>query len=47
MKMTSCCCCFINEEEVEEIDRIELAFQRMDINKDGFVTFSEFKKVKM
>ena len=39
------CCCHETNEEIEEIDKIELAFQRMDINKDGFVTYSEFKKV--
>ena len=39
------CCCHESNEEIEEIDKIELAFQRMDINKDGFVTYSEFKKV--
>ena len=42
----NCICCHV-EEEVEEdpVDRITNAFNVMDINGDGFVTFNEFKKV--
>ena len=47
LKMNCCICCQV-EEEVEEdpADRITNAFNVMDINGDGFVTFNEFKKVK-
>ena len=43
----NCICCHV-EEEVEEdpVDKITNAFNVMDINGDGFVTFNEFKKVK-
>ena len=43
----NCICCHV-EEEVEEdpADKITNAFNVMDINGDGFVTFNEFKKVK-
>ena len=44
--MTSCCFwCHETDDEIVENDKVELAFKRMDINKDGFVTYSEFKKV--
>ena len=41
------CLCFSVEEEVEEepADKIRDAFNAMDINGDGCVTFNEFKKV--
>ena len=42
--MSWCLCCAEAEEE-EEVDRVELAFQRMDINRDGHVTYAEFRKV--
>ena len=47
LKMNCCICCHV-EEEVEEVpaDKITNAFNVMDINGDGFVTFNEFKKVK-
>ena len=43
----NCICCHV-EEEVEEdpVDKITNAFNVMDINGDGFVTFNEFKKVR-
>ena len=40
----SWCLCGAQPEE-EEVDRVELAFQRMDINRDGHVTYAEFRKV--
>ena len=43
--MSWCLCCAEAEEEEEEVDRVELAFQRMDINRDGLVTYAEFRKV--
>ena len=43
--MSWCLCCAEAEEEEEEVDRVELAFQRMDINRDGHVTYAEFRKV--
>ena len=44
--MFSCCCnCHQTDQEIVENDKVELAFRRMDINNDGFVTYSEFKKV--
>ena len=43
--MSWCLCCAQAEEEEEEVDRVELAFQRMDINRDGHVTYAEFRKV--
>ena len=43
--MSWCLCCAQPEEEEEEVDRGELAFQRMDINRDGLVTYAEFRKV--
>ena len=45
MSMSWCLCCAQPEEEEEEVDRVELAFQRMDINRDGHVTYAEFRKV--
>ena len=42
----SCFCCTVEEEREEEpADRIRDAFNTMDINGDGCVTFNEFKKV--
>ena len=43
--MSWCLCCSEAEEEEEEVDRVELAFQRMDINRDGHLTYAEFRKV--
>ena len=52
VSMSWCLCCAQPEEEEEEVDRVELAFQRMDINRDGHVinrdghvTYAEFRKV--
>ena len=44
-QMSWCLCCAEAEEEEEEVDRVELAFQRMDINRDGHLTYAEFRKV--
>ena len=41
-----CLCCFAIETEEKDVDNVEKAFRVMDINKDGFITFSEFKRVK-
>ena len=43
--MSWCLCCAEAEVEEEEVDRVQLAFQRMDINRDGHVTYAEFRKV--
>ena len=41
-----CLCCFAIEPEEKDVDNVEKAFRVMDINKDGFITFTEFKRVK-
>lgn len=38
-------CCFGSRQtSPEDVDRIEHAFKKMDINNTGFVTWKQFKK---
>ena len=39
------CCCGGSVSPEPEPDRVELAFKRMDRNRDGFLTWEEFNKV--
>jgi Ca2+-binding EF-hand superfamily protein len=44
------CCCRSGRSSVSperELDRVELAFKRMDRNNDGYITWEEFTKVNM
>ena len=43
------CCCGADGVVSPEpqLDRVEMAFRRMDRNKDGFITWDEFIKVSM
>ena len=40
-----CCCSGGSVSPEPELDRVELAFKRMDKNKDGYITWEEFTKV--
>ena len=40
------CCCGGTVTPEPGPDRVELAFKRMDKNKDGFITWDEFNKVR-
>ena len=43
-----CCCSGRGSVSPErELDRVEVAFKRMDRNNDGYITWEEFTKVKM
>ena len=33
------------DQRPEKVDKIEAAFRKLDINNDGFIDWSEFKKV--
>ena len=39
------CCCKQASVNPDELDRIELAFRRIDLNNDGVITWDEFLKV--
>ena len=39
------CCCKRAVSPEKEVDRIELAFRRIDLNNDGYITWDEFKRV--
>ena len=41
------CCCGGTVSPEPGPDRVELAFKRMDKNKDGFITWDEFNKVSL
>ena len=42
-----CCCSGRGSVSPErELDRVEVAFKRMDRNNDGYITWEEFTKVK-
>ena len=46
--LTCCCCCShtrVSPQPVE-MDRVERAFRRMDLDGDGFLDFDEFCKVR-
>ena len=40
------CCVKKNKKpKTENVDRVERAFRRLDINNDGYIDWEEFKKV--
>jgi len=38
------CCCKNSTTVIPDEDRVELAFRRIDLNNDGFITWDEFVK---
>ena len=38
-------CCCKKPVVIPEEDRVELAFRRIDLNNDGFITWDEFVQV--